>query len=154
MNGWFGVGSLLFVALGLFAGANLTFQAVVNSQLRSILTSPLRASFVSYLGGTLCCIAFLLVRGESLNVFNVRVGYDRAIFWTGGLYGLVYLAITIWLVPRVPLTALFAIIVAGQLLAALVFDQFGIFGTAIRPIDASKLFGIVLLVAAVYLIRR
>lgn len=154
MNAWFGVSPLIFLALGLFAGANLTFQAIVNAQLRTVLLSPLRASFVSYLGGTLCCIVFLLARRESLDIFNVRAINNHAIYWTGGLYGLIYLAITIWLVPRVPLTAIFAVIVAGQLLAALAFDQIGIFGTAVRPIDASKIFGIVLLVAAVYFIRR
>lgn len=154
MNVWVVPGSLLLVALGLFAGANLTFQAIVNAQLRSILASPLRASLVSYLGGTLCCVVLLIARRESLNVFDLRAMQTHAIYWTGGLYGLLYLAIVIWLVQRMPLGALFAIVVAGQLVAALVFDQIGAFGTPVRPIDISKIAGVILLIAAVYLIRR
>lgn len=153
MNGWFG-GSVFPVALGVFAGANLTFQALVNSQLRAIIGSSLRASLVSYVGGTLCCIAIILARRESLNVFDRHFQPSNAIFWTGGLYGLLYLALTVWLLPRIASTQLFALIVAGQLLAALVFDQFGLFGNVARPIDLSRFAGVALLVFAVYLIRR
>jgi transporter family-2 protein len=140
--------------LGVFAGANLTFQALVNSQLRAVLGSPLKASLVSYIGGTLFCTAFLLVRRESLNLFGGREGNGNLLLWTGGLYGLIYLIITVWLLPRIPSTQLFAVIVAGQLLSALIFDQFGLFGAVVRPIDAYKVCGIGLLVIAVLLIRR
>ena len=75
--------------LGVFAGANLTFQALVNSQLRAVLGSPLKASLVSYIGGTLFCPAFLLVRRESLNLFGGREGNGNLLLWTGGLYGLI-----------------------------------------------------------------
>ena len=78
----------------------------------------------------------------------------NAIVWTGGLYGLIYLAITIWLLPRISATQVFAFIVAGQLLSALIFDQIGLFGAIGRPIDAPRLLGVALLVAAVILIRR
>jgi transporter family-2 protein len=141
-------------ALAMFAGANLTFQALVNTQLRAVVGSPLRASLVSYVGGTLCCIAFILARHESLNVFDRGVGGSNALLWTGGLYGLLYLAIVVWLLPRMGATQLFALVVGGQLVAALILDQFGLFGSVVRPIEASKICGIVLLVVAVYLIRR
>jgi transporter family-2 protein len=144
----------MLLGLAMFAGANLTFQALVNAQLRGYLGSPLRAGLVSYIGGTLFCVAFLLIRRESLNVFDGRAPTGNAIIWTGGLYGLIYLVITVWLLPRIPATQVFAFIVAGQLLSALIFDQIGLFGAIGRSIDASKLLGVALLVVAVILIRR
>lgn len=149
--GWKTVAAL---ALAMFAGANLTFQALVNTQLRASVGSPLRASLVSYIGGTICCVAFLLTRGESLNVFDHGVRGSKLIYWTGGLYGLVYLAIIVWLLPRMGSTQVFAFVVGGQLLAALILDQLGLFGAIVRPIDAYRVFGVALLVAAVFLIRR
>jgi transporter family-2 protein len=146
--------TLLLMALGIFAGANLAFQALISSQLRSLLVSPLRASLVSYVGGTLCCVAFLIARRESVNVFAGRAVESSPILWTAGLYGLIYLLIAIWLLPRMGSTQVFALVVAGQLLAAALFDAIGLFGVSVRPLDLSKVLGIAMLVAAVYLIRR
>lgn len=142
------------LTLGLFAGANLTFQALVNTQLRTVVGSPLRAGLVSYIGGTLFCTIFLLVRRESLNLFSGGEGAGNLLLWTGGLYGLIYLIIAVWLLPRIPSSEVFAFIVAGQLLSAMIFDQFGLFGAVVRPIDAYKVCGVGLLVVAVFLIRR
>ena len=144
----------IFVALGLFAGANLTFQALVNAQLRGVLQSPLRAGLVSYVGGTFCCMVLLAARRESFSLFDARAAGSNALFWTGGAYGLIYLLLAIWLIPRLGSGQVFVIIVAGQLLAAVIFDQFGLFGAAPRPIDASKILGVLFLIAAVILIRR
>ncbi len=144
----------VLVALGLFAGANLTFQALVNAQLRAVLQSPLRAGLVSYVGGTLCCAMLLALRRESFNIFDGRAAGSGALLWTGGAYGLVYLLLAIWLIPRLGSGQVFVIIVAGQLLAALIFDQFGLFGVTPRPIDAYKILGVSFLIAAVFLIRR
>lgn len=145
---------ILLLAFGLFAGANLTFQALVNSQLRGVLGSPLQASLVSYIGGSFFCVIVLLARREPLVLFNSREGSGNVLLWTGGLYGLIYLIITIWLLPRIPSAQVFALIVGGQLLSALAFDQFGLFGAVVRPIDAYKVLGIGLLIVAVFLIRR
>lgn len=74
--------------------------------------------------------------------------------WTGGLYGLIYLAIAIWLIPRLGSGPVFALVVSGQMLAVLLFDHFGFFGLSVRPIDAPKVFGAALLIVGVVLIRR
>ncbi len=153
MKGVTGI-TVLLMALGIFAGANLTFQALIGSQLRGYLGSPLRASLVSYVGGTIFCIVFLVLRRESLNVFSGRAAESSPFLWTAGLYGLIYLAIAIWLLPRMPATQVFALVVAGQLLAAAIFDAVGLFGAPVRPFDVYKVLGIAMLVGAVYLIRR
>ncbi len=140
-------------ALGIFAGVNLAFQAVVNTQLRAFVDTPLRSSFVSYIGGTLCCAVLLLVTGQSLNVFHPAMKAHWWL-WTGGVYGLIYIAIAIALIPRLGSAPVLALIVAGQMLATLVFDHTGLFGMTVRPMDASKLAGAALLVLGVVLIRR
>jgi transporter family-2 protein len=140
-------------ALGVFAGANLAFQAVLLTKLRTFVGSPLRASFVSYLGGTLVCALALFATRQSLDVSAPAIRANWWL-WTGGLYGLVYLAIAVWLIPRLGTATVVALVVAGQMLAALTFDHFGLFGIPPRPIDASKMIATVLLVAAVVLIRR
>jgi bacterial/archaeal transporter family-2 protein len=146
--------TLVFLgALGIFAGANLAFQAVVNAQLRTFLGTPLRAALVSYVVGTLCCVIALIATRQSLVVLDPSMRTHWWL-WTGGLYGLIYLVLAIWLIPRLGSAPVFGLVVAGQMLAALLFDQIGLFGIPARAIDPSKLIGAGFLVAGVVLLRR
>jgi transporter family-2 protein len=140
-------------ALGIFAGANLAFQALVNTQLRNYVGTPLRSSFVSYAVGTICCLLLLAVTRQSANVFDPAMRTQWWL-WTGGIYGLVYLAIVVWLIPRLGAAPVLALVVAGQMGAALLFDQMGLFGILPRSLDLAKAIGVVCLVLGVYLIRR
>ncbi|MDQ2764074.1 MAG: DMT family transporter [Pseudomonadota bacterium] len=140
-------------ALGIFAGANLAFQAVVNTQLRAFVGTPLRASFVSYVGGTVCCLILLAVTRQSLSLAEPGMR-SHWWLWTGGVYGLAYIAIAIWLIPRLGSAPVFALVVAGQMVATLAFDHFGLFGIAGRPLDPAKVLGAAFLVAGVVLIRQ
>jgi bacterial/archaeal transporter family-2 protein len=49
---------------------------------------------------------------------------------------------------------LFALVIAGQVLAAVTLDHFGAFGLTPHPIGAARLAGAVLLIAGVVLIRE
>jgi transporter family-2 protein len=46
------------------------------------------------------------------------------------------------------------LIIIGQLAMGIIIDHFGLFGAAIRQIDAARLIGAVLLIAGGYLIVR
>jgi len=73
--------------------------------------------------------------------------------WTGGFFGAVYIAISIFLVPRLGAAFFVALLVAGQMLASVAFDHFGALGLSEHPIDIPRLIGAVLLVIGVVLIR-
>ena len=48
----------------------------------------------------------------------------------------------------------FTVIVASQLLTALLFDQFGLFGAAVRTMDLLRVAGLVFLILGVWLVLR
>jgi transporter family-2 protein len=74
--------------------------------------------------------------------------------WTGGFFGAVYIVISIVLLPRLGAATVVALIVVGQMLASVAFDNVGAFGLPRQPIDAARIAGALLLVAGVFLIRR
>jgi transporter family-2 protein len=74
--------------------------------------------------------------------------------WTGGLFGAIYVGISIVLLPRFGAAGVVSLIVAGQMLASILFDHYELFGLASRPVDWSRITGALLLVAGVALIRR
>ncbi len=145
-----------FWGLGLLAavaGASFVVQAAMNTQLSRALGSACWASFVSYLGGTLVMLAVLGVMREPLPTAQA-VAKSSWVHWTGGLFGAVYVVITILLLPRLGAAALLALFVSGQMIASLAFDHFGLFGLDRQPADPLRLLGALLLVLGVVLIRR
>jgi transporter family-2 protein len=139
--------------LAVGAGASFVTQSALNAQLRVALNSPVRASFVSYAGGTLAMVIVALAMRESWAYVH---DFTRSSWWlwTGGFFGAIYVVISIVLLPRIGAATLFAAIVTGQMIASLAFDQWGLFGLSPRPVDLGRVLGALLLVGGVILIRR
>ena len=74
--------------------------------------------------------------------------------YVGGLIGAVFLFASLYLAPRLGVAALVALLVAGQLAAALILDHFGWLGVPERPFNLYRLLGALCLLAGVLLIRR
>jgi bacterial/archaeal transporter family-2 protein len=73
--------------------------------------------------------------------------------WTGGILGGVFILLSIVLLPHLGSATLIALIVAGQMLAAVALDHFGAFGLAQHPVSTARLIGAALIIAGVVLIR-
>lgn len=74
-------------------------------------------------------------------------GPQSLVAWSGGLFGAIYIAISIVLVPRIGTMSFVALLVAGQMLCFLIFDHYGLFGVPEHPIDMGRMLRAVLLVA-------
>ena len=151
MPALFGLFGFTLLAVG--AGVSFVLQQAVNADLRATLGSAAWAGFVSYLGGTLCMLVLAVALRDSVPSAAVVV---RANWWawSGGFFGAIYIAVSILLVPRLGTATFVALLIAGQMIASLVFDNFGWFGLAERPVDPLRIFGALLLVGGVILIRR
>jgi bacterial/archaeal transporter family-2 protein len=79
----------------------------------------------------------------------------RSNWWarSGGFFGAICIAISILFVPRLGTATFVAILVTGQMLSSLIFDQFGLFGVNQYPANLPRLLGAGFLVAGVILIR-
>jgi transporter family-2 protein len=105
-----------------------------------------------YLGGTLCMLVLALAMREAEPSTGEIMRSD---WWalSGGFFGAIYIAVSILLVTRLGTVTFLALLIAGQMLASLAFDHYGLFGLAQRSADPSRLLGAALLVAGVVLIR-
>jgi transporter family-2 protein len=74
--------------------------------------------------------------------------------WSGGIFGAIFIGLSIVTVPKLGGAAYIALLVTGQMIAALAVDQFGWLGVQERPIDLPRMLGVALLVGGVVLIRR
>jgi transporter family-2 protein len=139
--------------LGIAAGVSFVMQQAVNADLRTTIGSASWAGVVSYLGGTLCMLVLALALHDSLPPF-AAMARSNWWAWSGGFFGAIYIGVSILLVPRLGAATFVALLIAGQMIASLVFDKFGWFGLAERPADPLRILGTLLLVGGVCLIRR
>jgi transporter family-2 protein len=142
--------ALYLVAAG--AGVAFVFQQAVNANLRTEIGSPWWAGFISYLGGTLVMLAAAIALREPwLN--GASMARTTWMSWTGGIFGAIYIAISILLLPRLGAAMVVALIVLGQMMGALAFDHFALLGVPENPISVWRIAGAILVLAGVVLIR-
>jgi bacterial/archaeal transporter family-2 protein len=143
---------LLFMAMALALGAILPMKAAINARLAKTAGSPVMAAFISFAVGTVALMIFLIIRGQ----FQFRFISSSSPWWiwTGGLLGIFFVAGIVVLLPRLGVVLSFSLVLAGQMFAAIVFDQFGWLGVAVREISIGKIIGSLLLIVGVFLIRK
>lgn len=135
------------------AGVSVLIQQVLNANLRAELNSAAWSGFVSYFLGVLCMLAFALVLRDPVPS-AATVARVPLWAWSGGLFGAIFIGLSIITIPKLGGAAYIAILVTGQMIAAIVVDHFGWLGVPERQIDLPRLLGVALLVGGVVLIRR
>jgi len=144
---------ILFYLLPVFAGVAITIQSGVNSQLRTSIQHPLMAAFISFVVGTIALAILLIFSKETipgLSQFSSVNWYK----YTGGLLGAFVVTVTLISVAQIGAGNMFVLIVAGQLITAVLMDHFGVLGMKPNPVSLQKFFGICLLVAGAWLVNK
>ncbi|HEU4780976.1 MAG TPA: DMT family transporter [Steroidobacteraceae bacterium] len=139
--------------LGIASGFGLTLQVGMNSKLRTVLQSANTAALVSFLVGTLALIA-LLVATRAPMPDRDTLATVPVWAWFGGLMGAFYVAISTVVASQLGTTSLLGLALLGQLATALVADHYGWMGLPEHPITLTRLAGVALLGAGVWLITR
>ena len=62
--------------------------------------------------------------------------------WSGGIFGAIFIGLSIITVPKLGGAAYIALLVTGQTIAALAVDHFGWLGIQERPIDLPRVLGV------------
>jgi len=138
--------------LAVLSGAVAPLQVGINAQLAKTMLHPLQATVVSFIIGTI---------GVTAVSFAFRVPLPNLmqslqappILLTGGLLGVFMVMSAITTAPRLGASVFIAASIAGQMIASLLMDYYGVMGYAAQPITLAKIIGVVLVFAGVVLIR-
>jgi transporter family-2 protein len=136
----------------ILVGAGLTIQVGMNATVRLTIGSPVIATIVNF--GVGLAALLLLAVATGARVVPGSVASVPAWAWFGGLLGAAYVAATTVLGPKLGAAALLALTLAGQMVAALLVDHYGVIGFPQNPVTPARLAGAALLVAGVLLILR
>jgi bacterial/archaeal transporter family-2 protein len=146
------VQTILLYLAALGAGISVAVQQAVNGGLRAALNSPAWAGFASYLGGLLTMVVVLLAMREQMPSWKL-VSATPWWAWSGGILGGIFILLVILLLPPLGAATLLALVVAGQMSAAVIMDHFGAFALATHPVSISRVLGVALIIAGVVLIK-
>jgi bacterial/archaeal transporter family-2 protein len=145
-----------WLALALLAGVALPVQGAVNAQLRAELDAPATVGALSFLVAT---AAMALVLAGSLTLAGApapRAAPLRRVpwwGWLGGLCGATYVTSVFLLIPEIGTAATIALTVAGQQVASLFVDRYGLFRLPRRSLSGVRLAGVAALLVGVALIQ-
>jgi transporter family-2 protein len=140
----------MLLAVG--AGVSIVVQQVLNANLRGALNSAAWSGFVSYLVGTICMALLALSLRDGVPSASVAARLPWWA-WSGGLFGAIFVALAILLIPQLGAAPIFALLVAGQMLCSLAFDHFGLLGIPVHPASLVRLAGAAFLITGVVMIR-
>jgi transporter family-2 protein len=135
------------------AGISVLVQQALNANLRAELTSAAWSGFMSYFLGVLCMVALAIVLRDPVPS-TTTIARVPLWAWSGGIFGAIFIALSIITIPKLGGAAYIGLLVTGQMIAALTVDHFGWLGVPERQIDLPRMLGVALLVGGVVLIRR
>lgn len=147
--------NFMYYLLSFLSGTAISTQAAVNGKLVASLASPLLTSTVSFAVGTAGLFAAYLLAvtlGWQNSPSLHHVMQTNWWMWTGGLLGAFYILTTVVASPKIGFANLFSLMIAGQILFALIIDHFGILGV-VHTINGARIAGVVFLILGVYAIQ-
>jgi transporter family-2 protein len=145
-----------WLALALLAGAALPVQGAVNAGLRAELDAPATVGAFSFLVAT---VAMVLVLAGSMALAGASAPRTAPLRrvpwwgWLGGLSGASYVTAVFLLIPEIGTAPTIALTVAGQQVASVLVDRYGLFRLPRRPLPAVRLAGVATLLGGVALIQ-
>jgi len=111
----------------------------------------IESMFITYgSGGVLVGLAMLFYRGGNLAAWQNVPSYALS----AGILGLIIVGTIGYSTPRLGLVTAFTIIVSVQFFVGAFLDHFGVLGAELRPLDLSRVVGIVVMLVGVWLIIR
>jgi bacterial/archaeal transporter family-2 protein len=144
----------ILAALALGCGALLTAQVGSNAALGKALDSPYIPAAVNMIIGLVATVILLAIVHKPMPAMAVARNAPWWAWLGGGVLGTIYLTGNILLAPRLGAAALVGLVVTGQLMFAVLCDNYGLLGFEQHPATLWRAAGCLLMVAGVALIAR
>jgi len=141
----------LLTLLALAIGAMFSVYLPMIAQSARILGSGALANVPFFAVGMISSVVIAYGTGVRLEDYGKLASVPPVLF-TAGIMSAGMIMGSSFLVPRVGIGVYFVLLVAGQILASLIFGYFGLFGVPPTPLTWGKVSGAVLVISGVWLV--
>ena len=145
--------SLFYALYAVLAGALFPMQTSINAQLACHVGGPVAATAVSFAVGLVSLVTLNAIAFRQYPSLSDVAGTPLPVLMAGGVLGATYLCSNVFLAPRLGAAATLCFVVAGQVVAALVIDYFGLFGLEAREATPGRILGVALVLVGAALVR-
>ncbi|RYY12945.1 MAG: DMT family transporter [Chitinophagaceae bacterium] len=143
---------VLWIIIAFISGVLLPIQAGVNIRLGKSIDSAVYASMLSFIVGVLSMLLYIILVREQVSWAGIKTAPAYA--WLGGILGAFYVTATMFAFARLGPALTFGLVVAGQMVIAVLFDHFNIMVAQQHSINIWRVLGVMLVVAGVVVIRK
>jgi transporter family-2 protein len=140
--------------VGIMAGMLLAIQIAINGQLGKVLHSSSHAALVSFFVGTITLIIIVGIMDRSYT--NIKEPIKQSApwwIWLGGILGGSYVLINVYLVDQIGNGQAVILTLFGQIIGSLIVEQFGLLNSSKNRVKPIQIFGLIVMIAGVFLIR-
>ena len=142
--------NLLLSILMFAAGVGIPVMAALNARLGTQLGSPWAAAFLLLTLGAAIAGVATVVAGPPQHGWFVA----SPLYYAGGTLVAFYVLSITYSAPRIGVANAVFFVLVGQIVAAGLIDQFGLFGAMKSPLTGTRWIGIALMLAGTFLARR
>ena len=137
---------VLIILIGLAGGIAIGLQSPMASMITQRL-GIFESVFIVHLGGAVIALIPMLIYGTKLSQWRSLPWYTLG----AGFFGLGVIAAISFMIPRVGVAPALIILLAGQLLVGAILDHFGWLGLAQRPLDITRVIGLIVVLVGVWI---
>ncbi len=137
---------IVIILIGLMGGIAVGIQGPLSSMISQRL-GVLESVFIVHAGGALVALIPLLIFGSKFDQWRSLPWYA----FGAGVFGLVVIFSMSYMIPRVGVAPALIILLAGQLLMGSILDHYGWLGAVQRPFELSRVLGLSVVLAGVWL---
>lgn len=143
----------ILIMTAVLVGLLMPVQAGLNAELTRFLKHPFLGAFISLTTGSIAVFLIMLVQGFPLQELK-RLPDVPPVLFLGGLLGAIFVGSSIYFIPRLGATTMIAAFITGQLVMSVIIDHFGFFSLSTYPVTLTRIVGVFLLFAGLFLVIK
>jgi bacterial/archaeal transporter family-2 protein len=143
----------LWLLIVFICGALLPLQGGLNARFGKSIDSPVYASLFSFLVGAITVAIYLQFTKETVTWAGLKSA--SLSYWLGGgVTGAIFITGTMLAIPRIGMALTFGLVVAGQMVVAVLLDHFDVLVAEQHSMNIWRLAGIALIIIGVVVVRK
>jgi len=139
----------MYIALAVLMGIVISIYLPMNSSVSKYIGSTITANVTFFTVALLTSIVIFVIFGEFHSIYNIR-NVPVYLYSTGFISAFIVLGMT-FLIPYLGARRFFILVVAGQILMAVLVSHFGILESPRDAVTIKKLIGAFLVVFGAYI---
>ena len=145
--------TILFTLAAVAAGCLIALQSPINAAMAARVGHPIAGATWSFIVGTVALLALSLVFARETADPVELLRLSPLLLLGGGLLGAIFVTSNIMLTPRIGVAAVVALGIAGQVIASLILDRYGLLGLSVRDLSPGRLIGAAMVFAGALMVR-